>query len=263
MGQHIIENKDKNQKNSGFTLIELSIVLVIIGLIIGGVLIGQELIRGAEVRSMISQIDKLNASVNAFRNKYNGLPGDFVAATSYLTSTALTNGDGNGQIFSTSGAVSATPTAFGAALASPNNELQLVFYHLTLAGLIEGSFTYAAGTAYTVGTHIPAMKNNKGGIMAYGFTDYNNYWHMGAQTTTGAIIVTSDSLSPEAAYQIDAKMDDGVANTGVVQAKGGVVLEGAATAAAVGTSACTVTGGAIYNTANGQALLCQIRAKWL
>src|ERR1700746_416796 len=64
----------------GFTLIELSIVLVIIGLIVGGVLVGQDLIRAAEVRATISQIEKYNTAVNTFRGKYNALPGDLNAA---------------------------------------------------------------------------------------------------------------------------------------------------------------------------------------
>ena len=61
---------------SGFTLIELSIVLVIIGLIVGGVLVGQDLIRAATVRAQISQIEKFNTAANTFFGKYGYLPGD-------------------------------------------------------------------------------------------------------------------------------------------------------------------------------------------
>jgi prepilin-type N-terminal cleavage/methylation domain-containing protein len=250
----------KYNNNSGFTLIELSIVLVIIGLIIGGVLIGQELIRGAEVRSMIAQMDKLNSAVNAFRNKYNGIPGDFVAADDYL-STAANNGDGNGIIHSAAGVPAAAALTFGGAA---TNELGQFFHHLSLAGLIEGSYSKqdAAG-AVILNTHMPYLKNNKGGIIAYGFTDYNNYWHLGAQTTANTTIATSSALSPEAAYQIDSKMDDGASDTGLVQARGGTVLEDAVTGAGtVGDAAtCVVAGGPIYNTANGQALLCQLRIR--
>src|ERR1700744_2868548 len=60
----------------GFTLIELSIVLVIIGLIVGGILVGQDLIRAAETRAQISQIEKYNSAVNTFRGKFGALPGD-------------------------------------------------------------------------------------------------------------------------------------------------------------------------------------------
>lgn len=61
---------------SAFTLIELSIVLVIIGLIVGGVPVGQDLIRAAAVRAQISQIEKYNRTVNTFLGKYGALPGD-------------------------------------------------------------------------------------------------------------------------------------------------------------------------------------------
>ena len=67
--------------NSGFTLIELSIVLVIIGLIVGGVLVGQNLIAAATVRAQITQIEKYNQAVNTFYGKYQALPGDMNVAT--------------------------------------------------------------------------------------------------------------------------------------------------------------------------------------
>src|SRR5438477_2747635 len=60
----------------GFTLIELSIVLVIIGLIVGGILVGQDLIKAAEIRATVGQVEKYNSAVNTFRSKYNGIPGD-------------------------------------------------------------------------------------------------------------------------------------------------------------------------------------------
>ena len=64
----------------GFTLIELSIVLVIIGLIVGGVLVGRDMIQAATIRAQVAQIEKYNAAVNTFRLKYNGLPGDMLPA---------------------------------------------------------------------------------------------------------------------------------------------------------------------------------------
>jgi len=64
----------------GFTLIELSIVLVIIGLIVGGILVGQDLIKGAEIRATVAQVEKYNSAVNTFRTKFNAMPGDIPQA---------------------------------------------------------------------------------------------------------------------------------------------------------------------------------------
>jgi prepilin-type N-terminal cleavage/methylation domain-containing protein len=80
----------------GFTLIELSIVLVIIGLLVGGILVGTDLIKAAEIRSVISQTKALNTAVLTFRIKYDQLPGDFNQATSFWPNTY--NGNGNGLI---------------------------------------------------------------------------------------------------------------------------------------------------------------------
>src|SRR6187549_3006919 len=65
-----------NRNQKGFTLIELSIVLVIIGLIVGGVLVGRDLIKAAQLRKQISQITDVNLGANTFKLKYNALPGD-------------------------------------------------------------------------------------------------------------------------------------------------------------------------------------------
>ncbi len=89
------------QSARGFTLIELSIVLVIIGLIVGGVLVWQELIRAAEVRAMISDKDKVSTAIFTFKDKYSYLPSDLPNATTMLTTNtgySIENGNGDGTI---------------------------------------------------------------------------------------------------------------------------------------------------------------------
>ena len=122
------------RKQTGFTLIEIAIVLVIIGLLLGGVLKGQELITSARVRNLISQQDGVKAAYVGFLDRFRALPGDYTAATTNIAGVATVvctgNGDGDGRI-ETAGA--STPT-----------ENILAWEHLSKAGFINGSYTCAA-----------------------------------------------------------------------------------------------------------------------
>src|SRR5215467_11469871 len=119
----------------GFTLIEIAIVLVIIGLLLGGVLKGQELITGARVRNLISQQDGIKAAFFGFQDRYRALPGDYAAATVNIA-TASGNGNGNGRI-----ELDATGTP-----APIEHEEILVWNHLTAAGFMNGSYSMSSSS---------------------------------------------------------------------------------------------------------------------
>ena len=83
-------------KQSGFTLIEIAIVLVIIGLLLGGVLKGQELINSAKVKNLAGDFKNIPVFIYGYQDKYKALPGDDAAAITHVT--AGKNGNGNGVI---------------------------------------------------------------------------------------------------------------------------------------------------------------------
>jgi prepilin-type N-terminal cleavage/methylation domain-containing protein len=259
-----------SQSQKGFTLIELSIVMVIIGLVIGGVLVGQDLIRGAEVRSLISQIDKYSAGINAFRLKYNSLPGDFNQSNLYINSACVA-GNGDGLIGSVAGPSTVVGATTGPAITLaatvPTAEHVEFWRQLSLLNLIEGSFTGAATS--TLGVTMPYTKTNKGGVFAYGNTgDSVNYYHIGLANTGTTSVTSAAALSADDARNIDAKMDDGMPGTGIIGARGGTTIDSAPSAVAtLGTAAgCVIGAGSAYlatstyNTAV-TGLLCQLRVR--
>jgi prepilin-type N-terminal cleavage/methylation domain-containing protein len=223
-------------KEKGFTLVELAIVLVIIGLIIGGVLVGQDLIKAAEIRAQISQIESYNAAVNTFRTRFNGLPGDIRNITSFYSSTSfadIRNGNGNKQLeqCDTAGATCGTYAAAGAYEAVDGaiftGEIVQFWHHLSAAELIGGSFNglgYVAATnGATINFAFPASKLDRNGIGVYA-SGGKNYYQIGILSgadapTTGEYRI-APSLTPEESFNIDSKVDDGRPGTGSIVVRG-------------------------------------------
>lgn len=174
------------RRQSGFTLIEIAIVLVIIGLLLGGILKGQELITSARVRNIISQIDGTKAAFFGFQDRYRALPGDFSAAATQI-SGATQDGNGNGQIES-------------------GNESIAVWDHLSHAGFINGTFVFNA-------TEGPATTpNNPFGARLQIIHDAV-YADSGAPTVR-LNLKTGPQIPVDLLAEIDRKIDDGDALRG-------------------------------------------------
>lgn len=212
--------------NRGFSLVELSIVLVILGLLTGGILAGQSLIRASELRAVSTEYQRYVTATKAFRDKYFEMPGDFRNATRFWARSNT-----NADCVSNHGLASAgTPgtcdgdgagTLSGAGAATESDERFQFWRHLALAGLIEGTYSGFGGTGtygHVVGTNAPGSKLNNSGWAAqslsaiYGATTvyrmhYGNFLIFG-QPISGTF-PQDPNLKPEEAWNIDTKMDDG------------------------------------------------------
>lgn len=220
------------QHRSAFTLIELSIVLVIIGLIVGGVLVGRDLINAANVRAQLSQIEKYQQAINTFRGKYGYLPGDMpnhaASQFGFITRTSTTQGEGNGD-----GVV--TGRLYVCDTGCPfQNEPGVFWVDLSTAQLVDGNFStatmasswpYVAGT--TIDRYIPKAKI-KGHVYVSG-GGYSGWYDSSLDGSDGKSYFTvSDitgvnsggqpyevpSLTVIQAYNIDKKADDGLPQFG-------------------------------------------------
>lgn len=233
----------------GFTLVELAIVLVIIGLLVGGVLAGQELINTAKLNKVIAERAEYLRAMATFQAKYNALPGDYRRASTVLTGAA--DGDGDG-IVECSTSCQGTP-----------NELLPFWHHLSLAGIISGNYTGVLNGSSKLepGLNIPrsSFAENAGWI----YFQHQSGWvstpffgvRRGSYFQYGDCKAWSDSqpekicfgqlLTPAQAMHIDSKLDDGVANRGTVYASNGLNPETVAWASAC--SAIWYNFGADYN----------------
>ncbi len=177
------------RNQSGFTLIEIAIVLVIIGLLLGGILKGQELINSAKVKNLASDFKNVPVFIYGYQDKFKALPGDDALAATHLATTGVTvtNGNGNGIIEGNWNAASGESFNF--------------WQHIRLAGLAPGPTDTAAAD------YIP--KNAVGGKI--GITN------AGATPITGlrgSYIICSNAIAGKFAKQLDTTLDDGNTATG-------------------------------------------------
>ena len=201
-------------KQSGFTLVEIAIVLVIIGLLLGGVLKGQELINSAKIKNLVNDMNGVSTAVYGYQDRFKALPGDDLnAATRWAAPVATTSGDGNTVL-----ATGTTLHVFNSATAT--NESRLFWQHLRLAGFVGGD---TASTAQPL--------NAVGGLMGV---------QSGAGIqTTGAVgqglaglVVCQTNILGRIAESLDNQLDDGKPNGGSVRSwtqTGLVAADGATT----------------------------------
>jgi prepilin-type N-terminal cleavage/methylation domain-containing protein len=189
----------------GFTLVEIAIVLVIIGLLLGGILKGQEMITQAKIKNVIADMSGVSAAMYGYQDRYRALPGDDKgAATRWTTGVAAANGDG---------VIEGTYTA-----ASPAETAEY-WRHLRLAGFVGGTGAEQPFNAVS----------GKMGVQTGDGTDATPGPVLGSAAVVGppaipaipgvtSLMMCSANLPDKIAISVDAQMDDGIGTAGSVRA---------------------------------------------
>ncbi|MBZ0068490.1 MAG: prepilin-type N-terminal cleavage/methylation domain-containing protein [Thiobacillus sp.] len=183
-----------SRRQSVFTLIEIAIVLVIIGLLLGGILKGQELINSARVKNLATDFRNIPVFIYAYQDKYRALPGDESAVVAHTAGTLATTGGTPGDGIIDGAWNSPTKT----------HESYLFWEHVRKAGLAPGSTDIDA-------TDYP-QKNAVSGPV--GIQSAKPYTSM----NSGTWFICSGGITGKLAKQLDVQLDDGDTGTGAMQA---------------------------------------------
>jgi prepilin-type N-terminal cleavage/methylation domain-containing protein len=191
-----------NVRQGGFTLVELAIVMVIIGLLLGGILKGQEMIAQARIKNVIADFSGISAAYHGYQDRYRALPGDDAqAAGRWITPIPATNGDGNGVV---AGTYNNDNNTCLATVESCN-----WWDHLRRAGFVAGSGVIqplnAVGGLIGVqtGDGAPTVGPALGGAAGVG--------------GFAALMACSPNLPDKIAIATDTQMDDGQRTAGSVR----------------------------------------------
>lgn len=195
-------------RQTGFTLVEIAIVLVIIGLLLGGILKGQEMIAQAKIKNVINDMNGVSAAFNSYQDRYRGLPGDDKNAVTRWTTAGLpantaTVGNADGVISGLYGATSTTLV-----------ESQLFWWHLRLAGFVSGT---GSDQPFNAVSGKMGVQTGDGAAGAAGVLATTS------GTTTGpgftGLVLCTANLPDKIAISVDAQTDDGNGQAGSVRGK--------------------------------------------
>lgn len=192
------------KKDEGFSLVEISIALLIIGIIVAGILKGQDLLENARLKSLLSQVNEYRIATNVFQDQYGALPGDYSKASQYID-TSLANGNDNGTIEGAGLAVGQEAFSFWA--------------HLAKANLISSAGTSSSGSAGSFDQGAPKAKIGGGFTIQYNAFGEGHHWFvLGEKKGTSG---QGAGLTPLQAMSLDQRSDNGQPKHGKIRAKDG------------------------------------------
>ena len=202
-------------KQTGFTLIELAIVLVIIGLLLGGVLRGQELINSAKAKNITADLKNVQIFIYGYQDKFRAIPGDDANVATHINNgTPATTPAGtlnNAQINGAWNSATATDESF------------LFWQHVRLAGFATGP------TAVGDPAYLP--RNAESGRFGVQSLNATFTTIVDVAPMTGSYVTCTENIAGRLVKQIDANLDDGNTATGslrAVLAAGGASVASAA-----------------------------------
>lgn len=228
--------------NKAFTLVELAIVIVIIGLLVGGVLQGQELIKQAKWRTSMKDIESHRAALATFYGKYNCVPGDCANAFRFFGTECGSN------------TIMAETTGHTGCNGNGNKILsyaegQLLWKHLSLAKIIKGSFTEGFSNTIKTNVNVPAIPIADNAAISAAFSqglpsstscgfEYcandahvrggmlgKNVFIAGSMTDARSY-VRGPIFTPMDAFEFDVKFDDGLYYSGSISGYQSSITEG-------------------------------------
>jgi prepilin-type N-terminal cleavage/methylation domain-containing protein len=205
-------------KQSGFTLVELAIVLVIIGLILAAVLKGQEMIENGKVKNVVTDLKGVSVAYYAYQDRYKAIPGDDATAATHIN--GADNGGGDGMITGLFNAVAAP-----SATAESNNFWQ----HTRMSGFLTGSAT--ADVAKPSTNALGGILGVQSQVSAAG----------GATYGMSGPVVCSSNIPWKIAQAVDTTMDDGDSATGNVRAGAAATTDTVGTAQTVYGTGFTIS----------------------
>lgn len=188
------------RNQSGFTLIEIAIVLVIIGLLLGGVLKGQELINSAKVKNLATDFKNIPVYIYGYQDKFRALPGDDKDVATHLSGLGAQSAPSAASSVIGNGVIEGDWNAVG------DKESNVFWQHIRLANLAPGATTYSATTGLQ-------PTNAVGGTIGV-----TNVIESPITNMRGSFVVCSDAIAGRFAKQLDITMDDGNTATGSMRA---------------------------------------------
>lgn len=218
-----LERMARLQQQRGFTLVEMAIVLVIIGLIVGGILKGQEIVNNGRVKTQVAQVDAVKAAVNTFVDRFNFFPGDFSNASGIFGLDTSFNGNGDGVIGAGATGTQDTATTDASSSSVPK-EMELVWSQLQAANLISSvpaESTWTAGTQYYEGKLPTAylwFGDWQWGTSGTGTVTNKMVMLSGAKGTSGTAAKPAPGARMSDALSIDTKYDDSLPDSGQILA---------------------------------------------